>query len=678
MRSTTAGELTTLAGTTRTITLRVKVANGSGTMIDYSSWVESVTIDHDVDQPVGGCTISLTRAKDPLQSFAPLRTDSTLNVNDVPAYAPALDLNRSVTVEVATNPVGTAPVAGDYKLMFKGTVDVVNFERSPVSIICRDLGAPLVDRWVEAEATYGSGGGTAIQTVMQSILDDVFGAAVYTLYVPVSPGFNIVTYRQQRMSVMDALQDLVQLIGWDVRFKWDDGTSAFRLTLSEPPRTKTTPDYTFAPSTYFDISRLNLDITNIRNAITGSYRNSANLGNRATVTVTDGTSITKYGRRFFYIQEADVSPIDTSAEMTTMVTAALADLKDPKAEQEVGMPFFWPADISDLYRYSANSVHYDSNQDIAVVELTHELTRNAHRTRLLVRGTPIGQYATWLGRGGTGPGGGGGQAFPPYPFIVPMNTEGTDATWDLRFNALNGSGGGGTNLTYTIKSKKTFGTETTLVTGNASAFPDDVTITRDPKHDQVITFTVTDAATGLFAADKFTVPAFVISISVTGTVIGAQIDPASVGPTQTEARNRVRVYNSANWSTTNATPFLLTWDSELFDSNALHSTGTNPGRITVPTGGDSGVWIVAAQVAWTSNTVGSRSAAIFKNGVQLAETKVAPSPLGLTIQNVIVTDDAPTVGDYYEIWVTQQSGGTLTADGAGGSFTSWFGATHLW
>ena len=521
MRSVTAGETTTLGLASKRITLRVKVANGDGTMIDYSDWVESLTIEQDVDQPVSGATVSFTRAGSSTQSLSPLRTDSTLNrLNDLVTYSPAIDLNRSITIEVATTVIGDAILAADYKLLFKGTVDVVNFERSPVSIECRDLGAPLVDRWIETETNFGSSGGTAIQTVMQNILDHVFGAGVYTLYVPVSPGFNIVTYRQQKMSVMDALQDLAQLIGWDVRYKWDNGTSTFRLTLSEPPRSKTVPDWTFYSGMYFDVTRLNLELTNIRNVVTVSFRDSADLGNRNTVTVSDAPSITKYGRRFFYIQEADVSPIDTAAEATTMANAALADLKDPKADQEVDMPFWWPADLGDLYRYPDNDVHYDTNQDIAVAEIKHEFAPNHHRTKVRVRGSPIGQYMTWLGRGTTGPTGGGGPggaAFAPRPSIVPLNTEADNTVWNLRFSAVYGSGGGGANLTYTIKTKTAFGAEVTVTSGTAADFPKDQGITRGLKEDKLVTFTVSDAATGMSAAAQMTVPAYRIVISDDGT-----------------------------------------------------------------------------------------------------------------------------------------------------------------
>lgn len=698
MRTTTAPELTTLAAATRVTTLRVKVENGSGTMIDLSSWVEAVSIDRDIDQPIDGCTITFRRDSGTLQSLAPLREDSTLNVDDLAAYSPLLDLNRIATVEVATTDIGAAIVAGDYKLLFKGTSDVVNFEQSPIVVVYRDLGAPLVDRWVEAETTYGSGVGIAIQTVMQSIIDDVFGAAVHTVYVPVSPGFNVVTYRQQKMSVMDALQDLVQLIGWDIRYKWDDGTSAFRLTLSEPPRTKTVPDYTFGPSAYINIRDLELDLTNIRNVVSVSFKDSADLGNRNTVTVSDAPSITKYGRRFFLMQEADSSPIDTSAEATEMADAALADLKDPKANQEAGLHLFWPTDLGDLYRYSPNAVTYNVNQDLAVSEITHEISRDSHRTRIRVRGSPAGQYITWLGRGGTGPGGGGGTpAVPPHPFIQPLNTEADDLDWDLRFNAVNGSGGGGTNLTYTVKLKKTFASESTLSSGNASAFPLDLTVDRDPKQAAVLTFKVIDAATGLFAEVTYPIPAYTPAITATGDVSGsflvatsvptgaledeavttAKIADGNVTKAKTEARLRARVYKSSSAQvigTSAMTP--ITFDAESFDIGTLHDNVTNNSRITIPTGGDVGAWFLTGQVSFVFNATGDRTVALFKNGAQVASIITRASAGTSTVLPVHFIDDVPTVGDYYEVQVFQDSGGNLNV--SAGSQNTWFSAVHLW
>lgn len=518
MRTATAPELAVLAGP-RTITYRVKVANGTGTMIDLSSWVEHVEpADHDVDQPVAGATVYFTRANGVLQTLSPLRTDSTLNVKDDLTYAPQLDLARPITIEVATTALGVLPGASDFKLMLDGTCHVIDSATPTIPVTCRDKGGVLVDRWVEAKKNYGSTPGVAVQTVMQSIHDDVFGAGVVPVHTPVSPGYLIApAYQQQMQSVMDADVALAQNPGWDVRYRWDDGTSAFRFTFKEPGRAKTTPDHTFGPSAYFDVTKLELAETDIRNVVIIEFRNSANQGNRETLIVTDGPSITKYGRKPLIIIEGDTSPIDTVAEATTLANSALSDLKDPKADMEIVMPLFWPMELGDLYRFSANGVHFNTDQDLAVVSFTH----SDHETQVRVRGKPAGQYLTWLGRGQTiGGGGGGGQggnnASPPMPFIDFLDGEIDDTIWNVRFDAIYGSGGGGTNLTYGIIAKRSFDAVASLATGNASTLPRTLAIARDPKYEKVITFTVTDAATALSAQDSFTMPSQRAEINTAG------------------------------------------------------------------------------------------------------------------------------------------------------------------
>lgn len=472
MRTTTAPELAVLASTSRYYVPRIKVANGSGTMIDMTSWAERITWDHDIDQPVSQCTIEFTRANGSTQSLSPLRTDSTLNVDDAAAFSALLASGRDVSVEVATVAIGTTPVAGDYKLMFSGEIEGVNFEVSPVSIVCRDDGGLLVDRWTGANwAAYQSyeiygetpGIGTVsssspfstatfsvsqagkladgytitannivytvsafdgtttcaltplpvallgghafiinareMETVMQDILDDAVDAGPVpisvTLDVPVSPVFFVTTYKQRNQSVMSALQTLASMIGWDVRYRYDEGSSTFKLTLFEPDRAKTTPDYTFGPSQYFQVSRLNIDRTNIRNQIHVSFYNRALRGRDLFITG-DGPSQDQYGFRYMRIEEPDDSPINTVTEASSLVDAVLADLKDPKAEQEVELDFFWPADLGDLYRYSPNAVHNNTNQDYAVVRIEHDLSAGSFRTRLKTRGQPAGANKNWL------------------------------------------------------------------------------------------------------------------------------------------------------------------------------------------------------------------------------------------------------------------------------------------
>ncbi len=60
-----------------------------------------------------------------------------------------------------------------------------------------------------------------------------------------------------------------------------------------------------------------------------------------------------------------------------------------------------------------------------------------------------------------------------------------------------------------------------------------------------------------------------------------------------------RVYNSANLSISHAVLTALTFDAERFDTDAMHSTTTNTGRITINT---AGKYVVSASVKWNTLT----------------------------------------------------------------------------
>lgn len=791
MRSATAGELTILAATTRLITQRVKVKNGSGTFIDLSSYAESVRIEQDIDQPIAGCTVEFRRDSGTTLSLAPLRTDSTLNrLDNGVDYSPQLDLNRVITVEEATTPIGTAPVAADYKLLFHGTIDTVNFERSPVVCSCRDLGAPLVDRWIEAVAIYGSDVGVALETVMQQILDAIFGGGFVPLYTPVSPSYVVApAYIQQKQSMMDAQYALAQLPGWDVRYRWDDGTSSFRFTLAQPPRAKTVPDYTFGPSAYFDVTRLELDLTNVKNVITVSYYDTAFNG-RLEVTVSDTTSIDKYGRRYFYIQEPDGSPISTNAEATTMANAALSDLKEPKAEFEIDAPFFWPGDLWDLYRFPTNSVHFNSNQDWAVVSISHYLSAKKHRTILRVRGQPAGGYTSWIYReqgvptprpgevgpeprieifgpsprhlvtvrytatGGTAPltyerridvdgistgtysapaalGAGVTENIPTHQYrATRIYLRVTDATglegnhdpfflkgWDASSDGaghgvgqdeeerVRGGGGGygiprGRYHTEPIHDATGFDplldTELGQVGSALKANDGEAGVESQRAATRKGARAAGSGANGITGeedtrsglggypvpdAPYLTLPYMDASggiplIDPETRRIQADLLPPSVS---SWTRNRCQVYHSANQAITSSSLTILAWDSEAFDVGTLHDPSTNNSRITIPAGGDTGLWLFVGQVEWAGGAGSARTVQILKNGVAtpLAVSRVAlPSSIAGPVHQVFAFVNAPTVGDYFELEVLQNAGVNVNVIGTVSG--SHFAAHHLW
>lgn len=245
--------------------------------------------------------------------------------------------------------------------------------------------------------------GTAVETVMQQLLNDNMSSPP-TLTTPVSPSWLIRYYKQSRTGVFLALRALADQIGWDVRYKYNSGTGNYRLEFNNIDRTKTTPDREFRADERYRLNRLEVKLEGIRNVVRVVFRDSqdpdaSGIPKRKVVEVSDSASITKYGRRFMEVAEGKTTNIDSTTEATAFANAMLSDLKEPLAELEVDMPFFPFVELGDLYRFKADGVHFDSDQDLAVIAYTHNLTsgeRPRAVTTLTCRGKPSGGYERWL------------------------------------------------------------------------------------------------------------------------------------------------------------------------------------------------------------------------------------------------------------------------------------------
>ena len=267
------------------------------------------------------------------------------------------------------------------------------------------VGATVVDggvTWTCGVAT--ATGGVSLENVLQQMLND--SPVSLTLYAPDASGFLLNPWKQEREPILEAMRKLAQLIGWDVRPRYDSG-GTYRFQLYKPDRVATVPVRTFSPSSYVDVGSLSLNIEDIRNVVRVVYSDSADLGSdgktpkRKTSTATDAASVTAYGRRYMEIAEEATSPLDTAAEASALVAAALSDLSTPYADLEVEAFFFPWAQVGDLYRFAANDVHFDSDQDLAVVNVSHEAQlgsdgEQTFRTSLQCRGKPSGGRDRWL------------------------------------------------------------------------------------------------------------------------------------------------------------------------------------------------------------------------------------------------------------------------------------------
>lgn len=137
---------------------------------------------------------------------------------------------------------------------------------------------------------------------------------------------------------------------------------------------------------------------------------------------------------------------------------------------------------------------------------------------------------------------------------------------------------------------------------------------------------------------------------------GATGATGATGPTHNKC---ARVYNSANISVSNATVTALTFNSERFDTDSIHSTASNTSRLTATT---AGVYQITGHVRWASNATGSRLLYIRENGTAaISYEQIAASVNGEGIMDVTALWKL-AAGEYVELVTWQNSGGALNVE----------------
>jgi len=127
----------------------------------------------------------------------------------------------------------------------------------------------------------------------------------------------------------------------------------------------------------------------------------------------------------------------------------------------------------------------------------------------------------------------------------------------------------------------------------------------------------------------------------------------------------VSLYNSTTVSAANATLTTMTFDSELFDTDAYHSTATNTGRITIPAG-KAGYYLLYGQITFLASSTGMRQASLHKNGSanELTIDGLPNSASSVNDNPEVTSIQYLAVADYIEIKGYQTSGGALNMRGA--------------
>lgn len=232
-----------------------------------TDWLTQASIEESIDQSTMTLNATLLRQSGTL-SLSPFIAASLINRNSLGSYATAIDAWRKWRLSVAVRPEGYPPTGSDWKEMCQGRIDRIEWSGENIIITGRGEEAVLLDFWIAAERQYGSVGGIAMETTLQTQMDDNIGASVYPLYTPVSPSYLMLPWTQPKDRLFPSMVAVADKAGHVLRFRYDS-LDAFRLTLFKPNRTAVPGNevWSIGANEILNYTKVGIDKQPIRNFI---------------------------------------------------------------------------------------------------------------------------------------------------------------------------------------------------------------------------------------------------------------------------------------------------------------------------------------------------------------------------------------------------------------------------
>ena len=120
--------------------------------------------------------------------------------------------------------------------------------------------------------------------------------------------------------------------------------------------------------------------------------------------------------------------------------------------------------------------------------------------------------------------------------------------------------------------------------------------------------------------------------------------------------------------------YAVTWDTEAFDTDAFHDNSTNNSRVTIPSG-KGGYYRFSGIMTFASNSTGSRLVRVHKNGSNIVWVGWLAGLAGGNETGVVFCHTLnATAGDYFELFVKQESGGSLNVTASASWDVQYLGA----
>lgn len=394
--------------------VRVSICDPSNESSEVSvdEFFLSLSITNAIDAEVETCEIQLVK-KIYEYDLNPQNPSSFYNTA-FGSGVPLLDLYRRVKISVAVSPHLGHPDDNDYKLIFDGRIDAIDYtDTTKIVLQLRDLGGTMLqDRFIEGENTFfGSVDGPEVnfEDLLVRLLDEYVpglvlwsknGTAGDPFNTPVdNPGiYQSRSIEANYKPIMTLVNEYLAAIGWDARMRYTNATGGYVYMAKETDRqTTTTLQDMYPTQDYITVDDASLSITMMRNVVQVAYWSRAN--KTEIVEARDNTSIARYGRRWMLIQEGKGSLINTQTEAQKMADDILHDLKNPYINHAITVPYImWHIELNDLINFKADNIYFHEDTPLAVVEYSFEVDKNGARTKLGTRGKPAGKFYNWSRR----------------------------------------------------------------------------------------------------------------------------------------------------------------------------------------------------------------------------------------------------------------------------------------
>lgn len=407
---------------------RVKIFYDDDTSVNLTSLdpprLSSMSWGTNIDEDDWHCSMQFRNNEkfvEDNKSLDPLDELSELNKNSSGNYDPLLSNNHKVEVEISKDK-GT-----NYSMVFEGLagegVDTSHLVSDGDSVDFQPYGLsqPLKEDQRITLRTYEDRD-LATNLLRSVLLDSGFDTGRLSHIVVVDdPNKQDHKYKANREKVWKLLQNTIQKTGYKLAFRYhDSGTpyndgsgestpaDGFYLTLYDPKRDKTTPDYTYGHS--FTARKIDYSLDDVRTWVKVCYQDRYSGQQKCITPLTDEEARASYGipiidsdkdkkHRKMVLTEKDDSLVDTEEEAIDLANFYLHDTSSPTPDSSVQIDqMLWPnPQPHDLIKFEGND--YTINLGVTSVEHSWSIDNMSGSTT--IKGSVdkvIGTHTYWTSK----------------------------------------------------------------------------------------------------------------------------------------------------------------------------------------------------------------------------------------------------------------------------------------